>query len=83
MWHFSSNIYPNGHRKQKGLKSHIVTSCKANMALPLTLRIPLNHKGLSLHLPSTKPQADYIAYQGWMGPNLAALLIREFPAVGL
>jgi hypothetical protein len=24
-----------------------------------------------------------IAYQGWMGPNLATLLIREFPALSL
>ena len=31
----------------------------ATMAIPSTLRIMLNHKGLSLYLASSKPQADY------------------------
>jgi len=29
------------------------------MAIPPTLRIPLNHKGLSLYLSSAKPQGDH------------------------
>ena len=49
----------------------------ATMAIPSTLRIMLNHKGLSLYLASSKPQADYDT-GGWMDSILAALLVREF-----
>jgi hypothetical protein len=60
--------------QKKGLKSHIATTRKATMAIPPTLCIPGNHKGLSLHLSSAEPQAEY-SLPRWMGSILAALRI--------
>jgi hypothetical protein len=52
------------------------------MAIPSTLRIIINHKGLSLYLASSKPQADYDTGE-WMDSILAALRIYKFPVLDL
>ena len=54
----------------------------ATMAIPSTLRIMLNHKGLSLYLASSKPQADYDTGE-WMDSILAALRICKFSILDL
>ena len=52
----------------------------ATTAIPSTLRIILNHKGLSLYLALPKPQADYDT-GGWMDSILAALRFCKFPVL--
>jgi len=54
----------------------------ATMAIQPTLRITPNHKGLSLYLASSKPQADYDTGE-WMDSILAALRICKFSILDL